>query len=70
MLQGQRLTWRRKPIPMRDATELKKRYPKVQVRDYRRRSNARSPKWMRWSAYLQVLGTMVDHKKAASQQAQ
>ena len=53
--------------PDADATELKKRYPKVQVRDY----DGDPTKITEMDAlvsYLQVLGTMVDHKKAASQQ--
>lgn len=53
--------------PDADATELKKRYPKVQVRDYDG-DPTKITEMDALVAYLQVLGTMVDHKKAAPQQ--
>ena len=53
--------------PNADSAGLKKRYPKVQVRDYDG-DPSRVTEMDALVAYLQMLGTLVDHKKAAAQQ--
>lgn len=53
--------------PNADSAGLKKRYAKVQVRDFDG-NPARVTEMDALVAYLQMLGTLVDHKKAAAQQ--
>jgi cytochrome c oxidase cbb3-type subunit 2 len=53
--------------PNADSEGLKKRYPKAQVRDFDG-NPARLTEMDALVAYLQMLGTLVDHKKAAPQQ--
>lgn len=53
--------------PAADSAALKKRYPKVQVRDFDG-DPIRITEMDALVAYLQMLGTLVDHKKAAAQQ--
>lgn len=53
--------------PNADSAGLKKRYAKVQVRDYDG-DPSRVTEMDALVAYLQMLGTLVDHKKAAAQQ--
>lgn len=54
--------------PMADATDLQKRYPKAQVRDFDGNPD-RLSEMDALVAYLQVLGTMVDFNSAAAQEA-
>jgi cytochrome c oxidase cbb3-type subunit 2 len=53
--------------PDADSDDLKKRYAKVQVRDFDGDPN-RITEMDALIAYLQMLGTLVDHQKAAPQQ--
>jgi cytochrome c oxidase cbb3-type subunit II len=53
--------------PAADSTALNKRYAKVQVRDFDG-DPIRITEMDALVAYLQMLGTLVDHKKAAAQQ--
>ncbi len=53
--------------PMADATDLQKRYPKAQVRDFDGNPD-RLSEMDALIAYLQVLGTMVDTNSAAAQE--
>jgi cytochrome c oxidase cbb3-type subunit II len=53
--------------PEADSAALKKRYAKVQVRDFDG-DPMRVTEMDALVAYLQMLGTLVDHKKAAAQQ--
>jgi cytochrome c oxidase cbb3-type subunit II len=53
--------------PEASSTEFKKRYAKAQVRDFDG-DPARITEMDALIAYLQMLGTLVDHQKAASQQ--
>ena len=53
--------------PNVDSEGLKKRYAKVQIRDYDG-DPSRVTEMDALVAYLQMLGTLVDHKKAAAQQ--
>ncbi len=53
--------------PAADSAALKKRYSKVQVRDFDG-DPIRITEMDALVAYLQMLGTLVDHKKAAAQQ--
>lgn len=53
--------------PNADSAGLKKRYPKAQARDFDG-DPSRLTEMDALVAYLQMLGTLVDHKKAAEQQ--
>jgi cytochrome c oxidase cbb3-type subunit 2 len=53
--------------PNADSTALKKRYPKAQVRDFDG-DPSRITEMDALIAYLQMLGTLVDHEKAMPQQ--
>jgi cytochrome c oxidase cbb3-type subunit II len=53
--------------PNADSEGLKKRYPKAQARDFDG-DPSRITEMDALVAYLQMLGTLVDHQKAASQQ--
>ena len=52
---------------MADPTDLQKRYPKAQVRDFDGNPD-RLTEMDALVAYLQVLGTMVDFNSAAAQE--